>query len=34
MMIYFFNQLLSVINLGVAPLEATALYKEESVVNI
>ena len=34
MMIYFFNSLLSVINLGVAPLKATALYVEESVVSI
>ena len=30
----FFNLLLSVSNLGVAPLEATALYVEESVVSI
>jgi len=34
MMIYFFNSLLSVSNLGVAPLKATALYVEESVVSI
>jgi len=33
-MIYFFNSLLSVSNLGVAPLKATALYVEESVVSI
>jgi hypothetical protein len=31
---FFLNSILSASNLGVAPLEATALYVEESVVSI
>ena len=34
MMVYISKQFLSVSNLGVVPLAATALYVEESVVNI